>query len=556
VQVGSVVVCCAVAACGADRRRPASAPAAPSFIVHVTPGSHVFTSPVVRRGATRWLAIGLAMANRPTTLRVYRRRGAGWSLDGSVEVTSLPAIEGLGIASITRSGAPDFTLRAYGADTLWFAVVSRIGGRWRAARFDYQEGPTAAIDACCVAHGLVKAEVDGCGCAAGPETYTWYRFDGRRFVPRAPPGPAAACTPGALARGRPVLSGQPVVDADVFAHLATPFTVARAACADGWALATGTLGGAARLGVFQQEGRRWLRAGIGTPAAVGRRKLDFAAPRSLLVRLAARLHVRLGRAPRYGTGLDDPSRDGLHGPEVGTVPVRLSPGSTFAESYVVKRHGLHWFATAVQSEPTAGGRRSTVAVNVYRWVRRRWARRATLSLHPVTAHREAKLSNFGAASLTGAVAPDFELGSSDEPGWLAVISKAGRTWHAVAFKSARGPLRRVVDAGGFDRDVIPSWAGPHVKLRYWYYRGRFITTDAGEAAPDCVLGFRRAACAYGWGLAAGRLHGDTMVRVYEDYGDGVWSWQGTVRPAQLRGSEATTLMPRWLLDALERRVLG
>jgi hypothetical protein len=47
-----------------------------------------------------------------------------------------------------------------------------------------------------------------------------------------------------------------------------------------------------------------------------------------------------------------------------------------------------------------------------------------------------------------------------------------------------------------------------------------------------------------------------MVRVYEDYGDGRWSWQGTVRPSQLRRSEATTLMPDWLLAALERRVVG
>ena len=38
-----------------------------------------------------------------------------------------------------------------------------------------------------------------------------------------------------------------------------------------------------------------------------------------------------------------------------------------------------------------------------------------------------------ADGLTGAAAPDFELGSSDDPGWLAVVSKAGGTWHAVAF---------------------------------------------------------------------------------------------------------------------------
>src|SRR4029077_18994229 len=120
----------------------------------------------------------------------------------------------LAVASLSRNGAPDFTVGASGADTRWFGVVSRINGRWRMVPFDYRSGLTTAIDAAGVYDGLVHAEANPCGCALGPETYSWYRFNGRIFVPTNPPGAAPACTPNGLADARTVSQDGSAVGAE------------------------------------------------------------------------------------------------------------------------------------------------------------------------------------------------------------------------------------------------------------------------------------------------------------------------------------------------------
>jgi len=109
-------------------------------------------------------------------------------------------LTGLGVASLTQSPAPDFTLTGSGADWVPFVVISRTGGKWHEVPFDYASGLTDLIDERTVSGRLVEAEANASGGAAGPETYAWYRFSGRIFVPTVPPGPAPACSAAALDR--------------------------------------------------------------------------------------------------------------------------------------------------------------------------------------------------------------------------------------------------------------------------------------------------------------------------------------------------------------------
>ena len=98
------------------------------------------------------------------------------------------------VASLTGPPGPDFVVRSFGADTNWLSVVSDVGGTWHAVPFDYGYGPTVAIDAAGVHGHLVETEADGCGCATGPETYTWEIYRDGAFRPTGPrgrPPPAA-----------------------------------------------------------------------------------------------------------------------------------------------------------------------------------------------------------------------------------------------------------------------------------------------------------------------------------------------------------------------------
>jgi len=197
-----------------------------------------------------------------------------------VPIPELPGI-GRGGGSLqpvklTGSGAPDFTLVGYGADTRWFSVVSRIGGRWHAVPFAYGGG-TVAIDAYGVRAGLVRAEANACGCAVGPETYSWFRFESTRFVPTSPPGPAPVCN-GASLNGAQRLEGPYQATDPLLGHLASAFIVTRFACQDGWALADGSQAGKPGLALYQQQGRGWLKVAVGSTTALGRYGDEFRAP--------------------------------------------------------------------------------------------------------------------------------------------------------------------------------------------------------------------------------------------------------------------------------------
>ena len=99
-----------------------STPAMASVRLNFTPSSGYADSGVVRRSGHAWLATASGTTNVANQVRIYRWKGAGWSLTGIVNVPALPSIREGGFvtaASLTRSGTPDFTLNTYGADTHW-----------------------------------------------------------------------------------------------------------------------------------------------------------------------------------------------------------------------------------------------------------------------------------------------------------------------------------------------------------------------------------------------------------------------------------------------------
>src|SRR5713101_8224164 len=228
-----------------------------------TPGSGYSDTGVVWRAGSAWLATASGTTNVENQVRIFRWNSTRWALAGLVDVPALPSIREGGFVSavsLTRSGPPDFTVNTYGADTHWFSVIAFRGGTWRLVPFDYGYGPTTAIDAWGTQDHLVRAETNGCGCASGPETYTWYRFNGRIFVPTEPPSGAASCTSASLEQAAflpyaPQLSpfGSRAEGQQFRAHL----NIARSACADGWALATTR--GRSTIALFEQRNGHWLR---------------------------------------------------------------------------------------------------------------------------------------------------------------------------------------------------------------------------------------------------------------------------------------------------------
>jgi hypothetical protein len=122
--------------------------------------------------------------------------------------------------------------------------------------------------------------MDGCGCAAGPETYTWYRFNRRVFSPTTPPGPSPGCIVTALDAAKPVLGAPWIVGPP--GRLSAPFRVTKFACLDGWALANDASG---RLALFNQQSSLWFRSSVGSLTRIERDTRYFALPRSLIERL-------------------------------------------------------------------------------------------------------------------------------------------------------------------------------------------------------------------------------------------------------------------------------
>jgi hypothetical protein len=304
-------------------------------------------------------------------------------------------------ASLTGATGPDFVISSFGADTNWMSVVSDVGGTWHAVPFDYGYAPTVAIDAAGVHGHLVETETNGCGCAVGPETYTWEIYDQGAFRPTGPPGPAPACSPNALASA-----------ADPAGLLGLAFT--RSSCADGWAVGAGTGPGYADgfVGLFEQQRGSWQEVSIDDGTALGRDPQIYDIPLTLLDRIGSALGPRTAPSIAIGAvyrGLD------------------LAGSSTlWTLSGEIIFRGQDWLLAAGQ--PARGG--GTLSIDVYRWSGKTWAQQAAVRRVPDAGSLVGTGQWYGVVPTAGSSAPTFIVRGA-YPNWSARISSARGTWHVT-----------------------------------------------------------------------------------------------------------------------------
>jgi hypothetical protein len=566
-----VLVALSAAGCGGSHVSVLPAPSGNGVSFDVFPGAPFDVTRVVHVRGVSWFA---AMDNG--TVLVYRRSDGRWRRAGRVRTDVYPfsggGDSGLGRPALgTGSVAPDFTVLAGGADTQWFALIGRIRGKWQMARFDYGRGPTAAIDAQGVVGRLVHGEMNGCGCAAGPETYTWFHFNGRLFVPDSPPGPAPVCSAAALDRAGLVTGG---FRDRLNRHRALPFSVARSACGDGWALAAGTNAGGDTLAVYEQHGRKWLRAAVASPRVIGHGVFDeYAIPRSLLLLLGRRIHLRLFSRPMasYDYG-KPPVPPKLPTPRTTAVRLAVAPGTYYQESWLGCCGPIshRWFAAMLESSRHAGGRRAVVSVFIYRWRHDRWDRQGSVRVELATPDREGPIDNVSETPLTGSNPRGFELQTGQWPGWTAVIARVDGRWRIVPFETGHSTVAAVEGITysdspitGKPRFVYSPRRNAVIAFRYrdgvfvpaWKRRFPSCAPQALMKRPSVRLHVTGAACESGFALAVGTKRGRPVIAVFSDLEGRGWQHEETVprthHQAWLRGE-----MPGRLLQMLEQRVLS
>jgi hypothetical protein len=384
-----------------------------------------------------WFAA--AVSNAPSyvdTIRLFRWDGRRWSSAGSVSAAGTPG--GLGsvtAAHLTGSSSPDFTFSDdNGADWVAFMVLADLGGRWRAVPFDSGPGLTTVMDSHTTRGGLVKGENNACGCAAGPETYIWYRFNGKIFTPTTPPGTAPRCTPAAVDAATPLLGGYLGLDPWTQAELAAKFVTGRVECAEGWALATGRRNGTSVTALLEQSGSHWLRAAVGSIGELNSHVDNFALPFSVLERLEARLglrHVPPLTWPGGGGPSSTPGRHSSPTPSTTPAAVPIAPGSQFVDSTVVKARGARWFAAVNIS---AGSNNNTpLSIYIYQWEHASWALRAEVDDQRQSRVTQADSYQVVGVTTQSARPPEFVIKSVSvfSNRSLLTIADTGGRWHVT-----------------------------------------------------------------------------------------------------------------------------
>lgn len=250
-------------------------------------GPQYSTTPVIRSHGARWLVSvnpspDWEPSYQPLHVSIYRWVSTRWSRVASLRYSNVGYFGGVDggvqVASLTRGSDPDFALWLQGADTQWLSVASHTGDSWHWDQFVGEEAKGALV-AGSIRGRVVEAAVDACGCASGPETFAWYRYDGTLFVPTAPPGPAPRCAATAFTQ--------------VASRSRTPVRFDQSACLDGWAEATGTSGIRPVDGLFEQYEGRWVEIALSghlvSPFSPPGGGDEYAIPFDVLQRLATRI---------------------------------------------------------------------------------------------------------------------------------------------------------------------------------------------------------------------------------------------------------------------------
>jgi hypothetical protein len=342
------------------------------------------------------------------TVRIYRWSSSSWVPQGVVRGWFGPIGGCCAIAAVSLTGShdPDFALTGGGAaDTNWLAIVSHAGDRWHLVPFDYGYSDTTVVNGEPTAHG-VYTEVDASSAAGGPTTGLFETYQDGVFRPAGPPGPSAPCNLTAL---------QAAADPGQLAVL----ELTRFACADGWAMATGTGAGYTGqvVGLFEAGKSTWSTIELDNGESLGSYPGIYDLPLSLLEHLAAGL----------GPGLR---------PALATAALIAAPAMTgwLYINGVITAGGSQWY---VAEKPTGSAEAPGANAVVYRWSGTTWLKEGQVDGVPPSLNYFRVLWGgwFEAVTVPGTTTPGFmmEGGGSAAP---AVLSDAGGSWHVARWRTS------------------------------------------------------------------------------------------------------------------------
>lgn len=335
-----------------------------------------------------------------STMQVYKWSPSGWKQQGIVDGWMGPVggccrIEA---ESYTGSNDPDFSIGSGGAaDTNWFAIVSDIGGHWHLVPFDYGYTLTTVVNAM-AGKGGVETMVDACSCASGPTTLLFETYMNGAFRPANPPGPQPKCSLGSL---------QDAADPGAFNVTLSDF-----ACADGWALATGTGIGYSGpvVGLFQatpgSDSGDWRTVELDNGISLGSYPGIYDIPLTVLRHLAN----------HFGAMLQ---------PELATADLVTSPamiGYTYVGG-VLTVNGVHWY---VAERPTGNEQNPGADATIYRWSGATWIPQGEVRDLPNSL--VTTVGAFQSIAIPGTADPGFVLQPTN-PAAQDVLTDLGGKWH-------------------------------------------------------------------------------------------------------------------------------
>jgi hypothetical protein len=170
-----------------------SAEAALAAIVraHSTRYFPAVASPIVETRSGKLALVAYFSPRKPAYALVYHWRGGSWRLRASVDLRlTLPPDPRYPPLHVKLTGATDFTVALETANVSVLGIVSDVGGRWHAVRFEYPHTPGVPADstfvqlyagppAKAISAGRITSGYDDCNpdCAAGTIHYMTWAYD-------------------------------------------------------------------------------------------------------------------------------------------------------------------------------------------------------------------------------------------------------------------------------------------------------------------------------------------------------------------------------------------
>jgi len=341
---------------------------------------------------------------------IYEWEASTWTTVGAVNGSFGPVGGCCSISPehLTASSAPDFASVSGGAaDTNWLSVLSDVGGSWHLVPFEYGYAETSLVNGAPRGNEIVTM-IDASSAAGGPTTYQVERYEDGAFVPTSPPGTQAPCS---------FLDLQVAADTGQLRVL----TLSKFACADGWALASGTGAGFSGqvVGLFQEDNGKWQLVQLDNGDSLGVDPWIYDIPLSVLDQLASSLGAGLASA-------------------LATAPLIAQPnamtGSGPCVTGVMEYDGVDWYVNEKALVTSANPAYPTANASIYRWNGAAWIHQGEVDDVPVALNCFNTMQQwFEPVATPGSPVPSFVLGSLSAS--AEVLTDAGGEWHAANVSS-------------------------------------------------------------------------------------------------------------------------